>query len=198
MALPFPSAGTFPSSRGNSAEGTPCHPFQMKPDLRAASTTSVLGYTSRQPHAPSSSFTCANTADAVLPFPAQTPQEIPTNNVLSLPPRTRLLARRRSSPTPGPEGAPGSLPALPGRIPSGGRSFGHGANGASPFLPLPGRRGTAEAAPQPGWPCTPFSVPSIPGPAPRGALSGGRRPPRPPAAAAPQPRDCPRPTAIPA
>lgn len=29
-------------------------------------------------HAPSSSFTCANTPDAVLPFPAQTSQEIPT------------------------------------------------------------------------------------------------------------------------
>lgn len=179
---PFPSAGTLPSSRGNSPEGTPCLSFQMKPEPRSSkyhisarlhvtpAPLSQLFFHLRKHRRRTSTFSG--------------PQETPTNNVAALPPRTRLPARRRSSPTPAPEGAAVSLPALPGRIPSGGRSLEHGGTGRAPSFRFPAAAGRPQPAPSARGVPHSHSVPSIPGRAPRGAPGRGKRPSRPPEAEA--------------
>lgn len=169
------------------------HPLPMKPDLGAPSTTSVLGDTSRQPHAPSSSFTCANTADAALPFPAQTAQEIPTNSVLPLPRAPGSRPAAGAAPHPVQRVPRAAFPLFQDGFHGEGGASGSGGTGRASSFRFPAGAGRPEPPLGPGGP----APPQHPGPRAPGA-GRVRRPSRPPAAAARQPRGRPRPTAVPA
>lgn len=145
----------------------------MKPDLGAASTTSVLSYTSRQPHAPNSSFTCANTADALLPFPAR--KKSPQTMLLHFP---RALGAAPHQVQRVPRSA---FPPFQDGFHQEGGASGTGERGElRPSASRPPRDGRS----RPSARVVPHSrgVPSIPGLAPRGAPGRGRRPSRPPEA----------------
>lgn len=176
-----------PFQQRYSPERTPCHPFQMKPDLGAASTASVLGCTSRQPHASSSSFTCANTAYAVIPFPAQTPQEIPTKNVLPLPSCTHLLSYRRHNHTPSHGVSREAFPPFQHGFHREGGASGTGETGRASSFRFPTGVGRPKPPLSPGGPASP-QFPEHPWP--HGAQGRGKYPSRLPEAAAPQPRGC--------